>query len=260
MSVEWWGTFTIPVGQERLFRIGPLILIVQRLPHEWQVIRHDAPDGLETELAVDEPRRSEEPPPRSQVTRFATGSDGTDVRIVPILPDRTVITRPERPLTLLPNTTVTLYVGSPAWVRLLEDGSEPIGEVPISPPKLAWLGPNTTEGELCYATRTVGRLSLSDSTLRHHRVMTPVAIHNEASTPFVCEQVNLPVRRLAVYASPNGRLFTEAMTLVRAHSDEFARVEVTHGAPPQAPGGKALSAARDVESESAFRAFGRLFG
>jgi len=236
------------------------VLTVQRLANEWQVIRHDAADGKENETAVNVPLPLEEPPARCQITRFATDSTGTEVRVVPILPDRSVITRPERPLTLLPNTKVTLYVGSPVWVRLLQDGSDPIGEVPISPPKEAWLGPSTMDGELCYATRTVGRLSLSDATLRPHRVVTPVSIHNDANSPFLCDQVNLPVRRLSVYASDMGRLFTEAVTLVHAESDEFAGVRIGRGAPPEAPGATELSAARDAENESAFRAFGRLFG
>lgn len=258
MSVEWWGNFNVPKGREGRLRIGPLCLVIQRLPHEWQVVRYDAADREETNARVEVPRDLQDPPPRAEVTRFVTRRDATEMHVVPILPDRTVLTRPERPLTLLPHTMVTLYVGSPVWVQLLQEGAELIGELPTSSPKRAWLGPDTMRGELCYATRTVGRLSLSESTLRPHRVMTPVEIHNDADTPLLCEQVNLPVRRLSVFSS-EGRLFTETVKLSRAESDELARVDVSYGPPREAGEARLLSAPRDTETGSLFHAFGRLF-
>ena len=58
--------------------------------------------------------------------------------------------------TILPRQKLTIYVGSPLWVGLLAD--DPLGELPLQPPKLTWWGTNTREGEVCYASRTQGRL------------------------------------------------------------------------------------------------------
>lgn len=259
MPVEWWGNLSIPVGREERLRIGPLVLVIQRLPNEWQVVRYDTPAQPGTEARAGVPTDQKELPPGAEIARFATSRSGGEMHVVPILPDRTVLTRPELPITLLPRTLVTLYVGSPVWVRLLQDQGDLVGELPISPPKKAWLGPSTLSGELCYVTRTVGRLSLSESTLQPHRVVTPIEIHNDSAEPFVCEQVALPVRQLSVFGSSSGRLFTEAIRLVRSESDEFARLEVSSGPPREAGDAKLLSSPREIESASVFRAFGRLF-
>jgi hypothetical protein len=182
------------------------VLTVSRLSHEWQVHREASSDPDEGGVKVELGRTVTEPSPDASVTRYATASDTSTCRIVPVLPDRTVVTRPERPLTILPRTEVVLYVGSPVWVRLLQGENEALGDLPVSTPKEAWLGANTMEGEPCYATHTLGRLELDTKILRPHRVMTAVSIQNGTDTPFVCRQVNLPVRQLSVYASEEGRL------------------------------------------------------
>jgi hypothetical protein len=191
------------------------------------------------------------------ITRYATASETVKLRIVPVLPDRTVVTRPEKPLTILPDTRVVMYVGSPVWARLLQGEDEMLGDVPVSPPKEAWLGANTREGELCYATRTYGRLVIDEAALAPHRVTTAVAIENKSSQPFVCERVNLPVRRLSVYATEDGRLWTEAVTMERA--GELARLVVDDGPPDVASCAELVSGPRDTEDGGMFRAFGTLF-
>ncbi|HEX4339301.1 MAG TPA: hypothetical protein VH062_25515 [Polyangiaceae bacterium] len=274
----WWGSFTIPVGQAGRFRIGPLAIKVIRLANEWQVRREHPEDGNERIVSTEVPappsrapatldsmllRPTKDAPEPNRdarettITRYVTASDTPKLRILPVLPDRTVVTRPENPLTILPETRVTLYVGSPVWVRLLQGEDEMLGDLPVSPPKEAWLGPNTREGELCYATRTYGRLVLDEASLAPHRVMTAVSIENKSEQPFVCERVNLPVRRLSVYASEGGRLWTEPVTMER--SGELARIVVGDSPPPVAPGAVRVTGPRDIEDGGMFRAFGTLF-
>jgi hypothetical protein len=257
---EWWGTYEVELGRADRFRIGPLVLTVLRLPHEWQVHRELSPDPDEASVKVELGRAADEPSPAASVTRYATASTTSTCRIVPVLPDRTVVTRPERPLTILPQTEVVLYVGSPVWVRLLQSETELLGDLPVSTPKEAWLGPSTMEGEACYATRTLGRLQLDTAILRPHRVVTAVSIQNGTDTPFVCRQVNLPVRQLSVYASPEGRLWTEAVTLERTSATGFAKLHVGQRPPPAASNATLVSGPRDTsEHGNLFRAFGTLF-
>jgi hypothetical protein len=274
---QWWGAFTIPIGQAGRFRIGPLAIKVIRLSNEWQVRREHPEDADERTVSTEVPAPPSRAPaaidsmllrpgkdggprrdaPEVTITRYATASDTGKLRILPVLPDRSVVTRPENPLTILPETRVTLYVGSPVWVRLLQGDDEMLGDVPVSPPKEAWLGPNTREGELCYATRTYGRLVLDDAVLAPHRVITAVAIVNKSSQPFICERVNLPVRRLSVYASDDGRLWTESVTMER--SGELARLVVDERPSAIAANAVRVTGPRDTEDGGMFRAFGTLF-
>jgi hypothetical protein len=273
---RWWGSYNIPLGEAGRFRIGPLTLKVLRLSHEWQVRREQAEDRSDRSVSAEVPtpvsrvpatmdstqlraaNNSVRPESREMtITRYATASDTVRLRILPVLPDRTVVTRPEKPLTILPDTRVVLYVGSPVWARLLQGDNEVLGDVPVSPPKEAWLGANTRDGELCYATRTYGRLVLDETALAPHRVTTAVAIENKSPQPFVCERVNLPVRRLSVYATEDGRLWTEAVTMER--SGELARLVVDERPPPIAVNAELVSGPRDTEDGGMFRAFGTLF-
>jgi len=73
----------------------------------------------------------------------------------------------------------------------------------------------------------------------------------------MCERVNLPVRRLSVYASDDGRLWTEAVTMER--SGELARIVVDEHPPAVAANASRITGPRDTEDGGMFRAFGTLF-
>lgn len=260
MQSAFWSELTIAHGRAIRIRIGPLAVTVARLDHEWRISRENV-EGNDTIVSIDPDVAVETLAPRTDVTRYATSNPTERFRIVPVLPDRSVVTRPERPITILPHTEVTLYVGSPLWFRLLQGADEPFGELPASAPKEAWVGSSTRDGEMCYATHTYGRLHLDDAALRPHRVMTAVAINNGSSQPFVCDHVSLPVRRLSVYASAEGRLWTESVALERTAVDDLAKLDVSTGAPPEAHGATLVSGPRELgDPGGRFRAFGALFG
>lgn len=260
MPSAFWSELTVPHGRAVRVRLGPLVVTAARLEHEWRVTRQVV-EGTDSEVEVQENVVIEEPAPDANVTRYATASETEQFRIVPILPDRSVVTRPERPICILPHTEVKLYVGSPLWILLTQGRDEPLGELPASSPKEAWVGSSTHDGELCYATRTYGRLRLEDVAVRPHRVMTSVAINNGSGHAFVCDHVSLPVRRLSVYASSEGRLWTESISLERSVGEDFVKFDVASGPPREARGATPLSGPRDVDQKGGrFRAFGALFG
>jgi hypothetical protein len=159
---------------------------------------------------------------------------------------------------VLPEQEVTVYVGSPLFIRLEAD--ESLDDLPALPPKYTWWGPNTREGELCYATRTPGRLRLEDAVRYPHRVLTAVAIQNGADEPLTFERLNLPVRKLAVYAARDARLWTELVRLVRKKKEPFAELHVESAPPEIAKGAEQLSPPRDpAKTHFLFRAFGSFF-
>jgi hypothetical protein len=259
MASRFWSELTIPHGHAVRVRIGPLAVTVARLEHEWRVTR-ETTDESDRAVSIDKEVAVEEPKPGANVTRYATASTTERLRIVPVLPDRSVVTRAERPVTILPRTKLGFYVGSPLWFRLIQGEDEALGELPGSPPKEAWVGASTRDGELCYSTRTYGRLRLDEVSLRPHRVMTSVTIDNGSGQAFVCDHVSLPVRRLSVYASSEGRLWTESVSLERTEDDDFVKLDVASGAPAEVTGATLVSGPRDVgPSGGRFRAFG-LFG
>ncbi len=260
-STPWWGQHRIGHGQAGRFRIGPLILTVVRLDNEWRLCRDSSGDTSDSSVGVEVPIEPPDLPATAHVSRFGD-SDGSDqIGLLPILPDRPVVSRPERPITVPPHEKVTVYVGSPLWVRVSDAARrQKLEELPAFRPSLTWWGPNTREGQTCYGTRTYGRVQLDQIVHYPHRVMTAVSIDNSADKPLLLERVLLPVRRFSVYATAASELWTEAVTLEREQGEEFATLHLGKKPPEQAGSAERVSEPREPSSQKLlFHAFGSLF-
>ncbi len=256
---KWWGEFEVPHGQARTWRLGLLLLRVSRLAHEWRVSRQRATladDAFEVAtLGQDEPLTG-----AADISRYATSGSSETLRMSPSLPDRSVIFRPQPAIRVLPHQNVTLYVASPLWLRLEEAPNTFLDELPATAPTQTWWGPSTMEGEPCYAARTHGRFRLEDTEAYRHRVLTSVDVQNAADEALLIQRLNVPVRRLSVYAAADGRLWTEAVHLQRSSRDAFAELHVGDQPPAEAVGAQRLCGPRDAGKEhTLFRAFGSLF-
>jgi hypothetical protein len=259
---SWWGRWSIPVGKSGRWRIGPLSLLVSRLPNEWRVCRASSGNPSDSELSASVPADGAELGAGQLVTRYASSDGSESVELTPVMPDRSVVTRPEHPITVVARASVTLYVGSPLWVRIAAGSpARVLGDFPAFQPQLTWWGPSTIQGESCYATRTYGRLRLEEARPGPHRVLTAVRIVNRSADPLVIERLNLPVRMLSVHAA-NGssRLWTEAVTLERAEGEDFAELALEDDPGPDVVDCVRVGAAREPPDENPlFRAFGKLF-
>jgi hypothetical protein len=259
---SWWGEFVIPHGQSGRWRIGPLLLVVSRLDHEWKIWRGTTGNPSDAEIALELPSAGEEPQTGAIVTRYGSSDETESLSLAPAMPDRAVVTRPEQSITVPPRQSVVVYVGSPLWLRVAVGAPKTmLSEFPVFQPQLTWWGPSTMDGETCYATRTHGRLRLEDVRAGPHRVMTAARIVNRARTPLLVERLNLPVRALSIYAeSGSKRLWTESVTVERTEGEELAELAIGGG-----PGDDVENAVRVGEPRAAvaenqlFRAFGRLF-
>jgi hypothetical protein len=257
---EWWGEFKVPRGYSRRWKIGPLLLRVRRLHHEWQVSRGASGPASDHGLEVGILEEGEEDGGGALISRYATSGTADTLVVTPVLPDQSVISRPERPISVLPKQSVDVYVGAPVWIRLEEAPNTLLGDLPAATPIRTWWGPNTREGELCYATRTHGRLELGDAVQYPHRVLTAIEVTNATDEPLLIERISLPARRLSLYAAEDGRLWTESIRLERTSHADFAELSINPGPPAPAPEATKLSEPREADSEHAlFRAFGSLF-
>ncbi len=258
----WWGEYTIAHGQSGRWRIGPLTLTISRFDNEGRICRASSGNSSDTALSVEVPCANVgEPEPGAETTRYGTTDRHETIELTPIMPDRSVVTRPEEPVIVPAHEAVTVYVGSPLWLRVRAGvpGRE-LGEFPAFQPRLTWWGPNTMEGETCYATRTYGRLRLDELRPGPHRVMTAVSIVNRASRSLLIERLNLPVKTLSIYAAGrSSKLWTETVTLERAAGEEFAELSVGDDPGPDVKKAELVSPPREAPTARLFRAFGKLF-
>jgi hypothetical protein len=260
MSDRWWGSFVIEAGAATRWRVGPLVLTVTRLQNEWRVCRGSSDDRHDRTREVSVGLRPSDPAAGELVSRYAATDGVETIVLTPVLPDRSVVTRADQPLVVPAQSAGTMYVGSPLFLRLEEEsGPTLLEELPAFRPKLTWWGQTPREGVTCYASRTAGRLRAEDIVNHPHRVVTEVRIVNRAMSSLKVERLNLPVRRLSVYADSQGALWTESVTLERSEGEEYAELGV--GARPPAAAGVAerLTPPRDASGHALFRAFGSLF-
>jgi hypothetical protein len=241
----WWGRYDIAMGHTMRWQIGPATLWVTRKQVEWSVGQVDSGDPVDHRLAIAEDSDAPDDD-EIEVTRFAVRSESRTVVLTPQLPDRPVIFRAARPFFVPSGKEATLYVSSPLWLRLdVGETNTELLDVPLQRPSDTWFGPNTLTGELCYASRTSGRLHLEEVPVRPHRAITAVRIINRAASSLPLEKLKVPVPALGLWSSETGHLWTAGLTLERESDKDQARVRVAdrpgtdgalnHIAPPRTP-------------------------
>ncbi|UCF67003.1 MAG: hypothetical protein JSV80_14645 [Acidobacteriota bacterium] len=262
-SKHWWDRFDFPDPMLGWWKVGPLRFWLEKTGLEWRVAVERGDDSLEEDWSVELPATSPHSTIRDDASwqRFGFESPPSSISILPIMPDRAVVSRPEQAFTLLPKGRVRVYVSCPIWVELrTADEGVLFAEIPSSRPSDTWFG-SKTSGSLCYAARTELRRRLERVALRPHRSVTPVDLINLAPGALVLERLALPVMSLSVFASKQGQLWTEQVTLTRKEDGEWADVSIGSGPPREAEGASKLQIARAEESRSfASRVFGGWFG
>lgn len=258
----WWGEFDIPVDSGAQWHIESLRLAIHHMEKEWQISYQR--DGNDEALAnkVSFSRGEFDAASFASTTRHIFKKATTKLELKPQLADRTVVTRPATPISLAPGEEVTLYISSPLWVQFEIAGkSENILEdIAIHRPSDTWFGPSSREGELCYASKTGGRINLDKLPVRPTRAITPLMVVNRASDKLLIDRVALPVPLLSLYATPEGFLWTQPATLIRDDDGDMAELKLGKDAPKEAKGAERINKPRQQpEKGMLVRAFSSIF-
>lgn len=269
-AVSWWDTYSLEVDDGPLrWRIGPLELYVDRMERQWRIVRRQVGDALTeaVERAVPVDRAefeavAEADDPPATTSRFPFRRTDPELKLEAALADRPMVIRPETPLYVVPGESITLYVSTPVWVQIRAGEAGPLLEdVPTYRPSDTWFGSSTREGEICYATRTTGRVSLENLPRRRHRAVTPVRIQNSATDTLLVERVQLPTPNLPLYQADEGDLWTPGVLLDRLRAEDQADVSFEQGPPEEVIGARRIGSPRSEDRGNlVMRTFGALGG
>lgn len=249
----------IAVGQGLELELGTLKLRLGHGQDEWRIgheyVNEDAASArarIQHQTCL----------PAEFSERYVIGGDSGRLKLSPALADRNVVIRPRQPVFLLSGQQATLYLSTPVWIKL--EVGEPgvlLREIATQPLSDTWFGPSTREGEVCYAGRTHARHHINELPLRAHRAITPLHIHNKATTPLPLEKFSLPVPMLSLYGSADGSLWTQRLTLTREDQSDLAAVRIDPRPPEYAEGMQRLAQPRQEPGRSGLvRAFSMLLG
>lgn len=254
---KWWGEFELAEDERRWWTLGPLLLGAERRRNEWRIGYEEFSNGdaavPETNRTVDELKQS---------ARFVFADPGAAVRLTPALADRPVVTRPMSPVSVPPGESALLFVSSPAWVRVESVGpGVELADAPVARPSDTWFGASTRYGEICYATRTSGRLRLEDLPPQPFRVITPLEIVNEASMMLNLERLSLPVPYLTIYWSESQGLWTQKVKMRCEDEAELVTLRIRQRPPSQVSGAEQVAEPRKTQDTRVItRALSSLFG
>lgn len=243
---SWFGTYTVPEGRVVYGRLGPLQLWLAHRPTEWRIAVLGGGDPLDPVAAMDPPADGADIPPEADVQRFATATPGDKIELMPALADRPVVARPVPTMTVPAGHRVELFVSTPLWLRFsLPAPKRMLFEVPISRPADTWFGVDTQHGTLCYASRTAARLLLDNLPLLAHRVVTRVAVRNDANDGLLLERLGVPMPNLTLFADRQHRLWTQSVLAGRDPAGSLGPAELGTGPPAEAIEPRLLAGPRE---------------
>lgn len=260
--MDCWTTYSLAGGETGAWSIGPLSLWITRLENEWQLTWESGSDPMDPALRVEVPARQTAPPSGSNFSRYGVRKTSSKLVLAPVLPDRPIVVRPVVPFYIPSHEETTLYVSTPLWVRMkVGESPKTLSEIPAFRLSDTWFGLSTTEGEICYATRTAARLRAEDLPSRPHRAITSVTIRNRSESALLLERLKLPVPFLSLFRDGEGHLYTESISLEREENDDGVRVKLGKGPHHQAGDAAKISEPRiQIEKSFMVRAFHSLFG
>lgn len=261
-ALSLWQPYEVDVGMAVRWRVGPLDLVASRGERDWTLAYQRGLDAFDGAAGVKLPADTAYLGEDAVVQRFGFSRSEARIALVPMLADRSVVVKPEQPFSLPKKEETTLFVSTPVWIRVeVGMSGKALTEIAAYRPSDTWLGPSTLEGELCYAARTAARQTLVELPYRPHRAGTVVKIRNAADDALVIEKINIPTPLLSLHESEDGRLWTQAVSLVREESGEMASLKLERGPGPEVGATKPMSGPRrPYEKGSLIRAFGRLIG
>jgi len=257
-SRKWWGTFQVEAGQSRFWRIGNVVVCVDRVTNEWHIA--SAPVGNITELPEESDSEEAENfqiPFEELNFKTFTFHTQAEIELKPVLADLPLASKLERPLYIPAGEDILLYVSSPVWVRIQTGKRSKIilEEVPTFVLSDTWFGPNTREGQICYAGHTHCSPHLSDVPSGPDRIISPMLIKNRAKHPLMLENISVPLPYLSVYSDKENFLWTEQL-YVFSGEEAGPEVEVAKGPPKALDEIKLLTKARlDIRTSTSIKRF-----
>ncbi len=244
-----WGDKYLEIGSPLELKLGNLTVGLERTAVEWSAHYSYAQDRYVSESAKEVTR---------QRTAFNTTTGG--ITLEPAMADRNVVVRPMQPIRIPDGQEITLYLSTPLWLRCLcSETNTQLLDIPTEILSDTWFGPNTREGEICYANASHARMSLANVPVRPERLISPVGIHNKGGDDLIIERLNVPIPSLSIYDT-GASLWTQDIHITRVHKLEVAEIEFTNTAPSEYSDAKLISPARQTKDENLMvRALGLLF-
>lgn len=170
------------------------------------------------------------------------------------LADKPYEVNPAVDVKIAPQSRLVLYVSTPLWLQIKSDNEGLcLVEYPTVVPRLSWVGKNTTQGSLCYSTKSSAPSVFSEVTQYQHRALTALELINDGDQLLTIDRLSLPLDILSLYYSETGGYWTESVRY-RIQPATGETTIVAANRPPEELGSvNIISQARDINKVNRFR-------
>ena len=240
--MDIWQPARLEPEKSYRWAVGPLLLWLRSVGDELHLATQRG-DELEHpgRTLVLEP--ADDAPEALDWTRWVTQVEapGAEVQVLPIMPDRPAVARPESPVRLPVGSAALFFLSIPVFARLISLDPVLAGETGITlteAPSVVlsniWFG-EPTGGELCYSLKTTARRRVEDTVTRPHRAVCPVFVRNQAHEELSIQRLRVDLTHLAVF-DVGSRLWTNRVNVTYRGERDGSEINIVPGAPEQAQG------------------------
>lgn len=241
LSKELWKPFGLDNHAYRGFSLGPLRLWVQRDGDDWLALVFRDGNAESVECAEN---LEGEPPEVGAWGRLGSVGSSPNLQLLPVMPTRPVVVRPEVPYTILPGEKVQFYVGVPLWLALQSQEGLTLLEEPVVQLSNTWFG-TPMDGELAFAMRTRARRQVEELDFHPWRAVCPVRIRNLSKDKLTFERICLRVQYLDLYQDPREGVWANESGVTIRGDNNWSRISYARGAPNELGSPTLLAKARD---------------
>lgn len=248
----WWGEFEFSPDEIKCWHIGDRSIAIKRGAHEWTVWNKETDSELNAALDVSN-ITSNETFKDVDFQRFMVRQTDSKLVIEPSLADRAMIARPSKPIVVMPNENITLYVSTPLWMTILLPQQEaPMADIPFWRPSDSWFGTSTMQGDICYSKYTDAKMDKNLLEKRSHRASTMVTLKNDQDEPLSIQRLNLPVPALKVYVDDQGEFWTDQVNILQRTEHSKPVSHLRHSPPEQIQLMEQVSESRELSKKPSF--------
>ncbi|MCH2174535.1 MAG: DUF432 domain-containing protein [Lentisphaeria bacterium] len=184
-------------------KFGQLNFRVQNYHDEWRVAYELLP--LPTE---DSSKNFDDVENEEFLNRFVAKVEDPKIKVSPTVPDRPIVIRTRKSISILPKNECVFFLRFPCWVRFSVTSGKVETKICDLPSLLlpkTWYG-TVQQGTKCYSSRTRARRK-PPTECEPYRIIVPVRMVNMDKTVLEIDHFCIPVSALEIHQTESGTLW-----------------------------------------------------
>lgn len=243
-----WTKYNLEREKVYCWKFGTLEFFIKKIGKEWQIAHKTS----------ETPGKSDEfanvvPEPENVEWKSFIADKNDSLLILPALPDRPVIIKPNNTFKLMPNKAVQLFINIPVWIQLYSGTAQKENlmlEIPLRELSSTWFG-DPDNGTLSYSLPKGSYESLGSNNPNGYEIICPVKIINSAAGQLDFQRLCLHVEFLGIYFDQHFLYTNETRVRYKGESI-ISDIHYTHQPPSFVENAKHLSSPRNHEKSNVF--------